>query len=485
MTSVRTRFAPAPSGSVHVGNARTALFSWAYARHHGGRFVLRVEDTDASRATSEAMHALIDVMRWLGVEWDEGPDVGGPHAPYRQSERFDMYRDAVDRLIKDGRVYRCYCTPAELEERRKAAMAAGQTPGYDRRCRTLGADERAAFEVEGRTFAIRFAVPLDGETTFVDRIRGEVRFDNAQIADFIIMRSDGSPTYLLAAAVDDLAMQITHVVRGEDLLSATPRQLMLYEALGATTWPEFAHQPLIVGADRQPLSKRHGHTSVEHYRAEGFLPEALRNYLALLGWSYGDGTTERFTTQEFVEHFTLEAVSRNPAMFDVPKLTAINGEYIRALDVAELAYRMLPFFPSPDRIDVERLIQLTPLVQTRMDVLTQGPPQLLFFFAEPSMDPDAVARYLTAEQATALEQYRDALTALPAWDVTSIEAAMRGVQESLGLTSGKARKTAFHPVRVAVSGAVVGPPLFEALELLGRETTLSRIESGLALARGA
>jgi glutamyl-tRNA synthetase len=475
---VRTRFAPAPSGSVHVGNARTALFSWAYARHHGGSFVLRIEDTDASRATEEAMHDLIDVMRWLGVDWDEGPDAGGPHAPYRQSERFDLYRDAVERFEKDGRAYRCYCTAEELDERRKAAMKAGMTPGYDRRCRNLSEDERAAFEAEGRTHAMRFAVPLEGQTSFVDRVRGEITFDNHQIADFIIMRSNGAPTYLLAAAVDDLSMEISHIVRGEDLLSATPRQLMLYEALGAKELPEFGHLPLIVGADRQPLSKRHGHTSVEYYRSEGFLPEALLNYLALLGWSFGDGTTERFTKQEFVEHFTLEAVSHNPAAFDIPKLTAINGDYIRALAPGDLVQRLKPFVGD---VDEGSLARVTPLVQERIATLAEAAPMLRFFFVEPPLDEAASAKFLTPEWAPALERYLTVLEQLPAWDAASIEAAMREVQQKMELK----KKTAFMPVRVAVTGSLISPPLFESLEILGREKSVARIRAALERAKSA
>jgi glutamyl-tRNA synthetase len=419
------------------------------------------------------MHELMDVLRWLGIDWDEGPDAGGPHAPYRQSERFDLYRAAADRLYAARAVYRCYDTAEELEERRKQAMREGRPPGYDRRCRFLSDEQRAAFEAEGRAYALRFAVPLEGSTSFVDAVRGEITFENTDIADFIVLRSDGSPTYLLAAAVDDLAMKISHVIRGDDLISATPRQMMLYDALGPSERPSFAHLPLIVGADHKPLSKRHGHTSVEHYRTEGYLPEALSNYLSLLGWSYGDGTTERFTREQLVEHFALEGVSKNPAAFDTDKLRALDGEYIRGLPVAELAGRLRPFFD----VDVDQglLERVTPLVQTRMDTLMQGPPQLRFFFVEPTVSEEDAALYLTSHHLEALKRYASELDALPAWDRASIEGAMRGVQEELGLTSGKARKTAFHPVRLAVTGALVGPPLFESLEILGRETTLQRV----------
>jgi glutamyl-tRNA synthetase len=485
MTSIgpapRTRFAPAPSGSLHVGNARTALFAWLFARRHGGTFVLRIEDTDATRATAEHMLSLIEVLRWLGLDWDEGPDVGGPHAPYRQSERFDLYRDAASKMLGAGRAYRCYCTPEELEERRRSALGAGRTPGYDGRCRTLGAAERAAFEAEGRLPALRFQVP-PGETTFADVVRGEVRFDHAGIADFVIQRGNGSPTYLLAAAVDDLAMRMTHVVRGEDLLSATPRQMMLYAALGATESPSFAHLPLLVGADRQPLSKRHGVTALETYRDAGYLPEALVNYLALLGWSYGDGSTERFSAEQLVKLFDLEGVSRNPAAFDAVKLTAINGDYIRELDPSELGARLEPYLERAGiRAEDALLARIVPIIQERMQRLDEAPPMVAFFFDEPAPDPKAARDWLTPEQAPVLERNLAALEGLPAWESETIKSAMYGVQEELGLK----KKVAFMPARVAVTGSTVSPPLFESLEILGRSRTLARLRAGLQRARRA
>jgi glutamyl-tRNA synthetase len=468
---VRTRFAPAPSGSLHVGGARTALFAWLFARRHGGDFVLRIEDTDASRATSEHMVSLMEALRWIGLDWDEGPDVGGPYGPYRQSERFDRYREAAGRLVAAGAAYPCYCTPEELAERRKAALAAGRTPGYDRRCRTLTQAERSAFEAEGRKPVLRFAVP-DGETVFGDLVRGEVRFDHVQIADFAIMRADGSPLYILAAAVDDLAMKMTHVVRGEDLVSATPRQMMLLQALGATEFPEYAHLPLLVGADRQPLSKRHGHTSLEVFRDEGYLPEAMVNYLALLGWSYGDGTTERFSVDELMKHFDMSGVSRNPAAFDIPKLTAINGDYIRDLPPGELATRLEPFlerFGLP--ADRPLLDKVVPLIQERLQRLSDAPPQIAFFWREPEIEAASAEKFLTAEFLPALEGFLATLEALTTWETAAIKDAMFAVAEAAGLK----KKVAFQPVRVAVMGSHIGPPLFESLEVLGREKSLERI----------
>jgi glutamyl-tRNA synthetase len=329
MSGVRCRFAPAPSGSLHVGNARTGLFSWAFARHHHGAFVLRIEDTDASRVTEEAFHGVMGALRWLGIDWDEGPDVGGPHAPYRQSQRMDRYRDATDRLLTQGDAYPCYCTEQELQQRRAAALARGEPPGYDGRCRTLTDAERSAFEAEGRPRAVRFRMPQREWVTH-DLVKGEVRWAAGDLRDFVIVRSDGSPVFLLAVAVDDLLMGITHVIRGDDLLASAPRNAAVIEALGGTP-PAYAHVPQVNGADGRPLSKRHGSTSVEAFREQGFVPEALLNYLALLGWSR-DAETTFLGRDELIEAFDLDRVSRNPARFDVDKLEWMNNHYIQRLE---------------------------------------------------------------------------------------------------------------------------------------------------------
>src|SRR5918999_330440 len=330
--SVRCRFAPAPSGQLHVGGARTALFNWLFARHLGGAFVLRVEDTEIGRVTEEAFLNLKSSLRWLGLDWDEGPDVGGPHAPYRQSERMaaGLYAEVGDDLRGRGLAYPCYCTPEELEERRRAAMAGGEAPGYDGRCRR--------FVEEGRPAALRFAVPEGRDVTVPDLVRGDAHFPGADLRDFVILRSDGTPTYLLAAAVDDHRMGMTHVIRGEDLLPSTPRQMLLFEAFGADP-PRYAHLPLIVGPDRHPLSKRHGSVAVEAFREMGFLPEAMVNYLALLGWSSPDGE-EVLSVDEMTQRFDLDRVSHNPAAFDVQKLEWMNGHYIRTLEHDDLAARV-------------------------------------------------------------------------------------------------------------------------------------------------
>jgi glutamyl-tRNA synthetase len=427
--NVRVRFEPAPSGSIHVGNAMTATFNWLYARKHNGTFVLRIADTDASRATEEAMRSVLDDLTWLGLTWDEGPGVGGPHEPYRQSERFDLYRAAADRLLEQGNAYNCYCTPQELEERRKAALAAGRPPGYDGRCRDLNDAERAAFISEGRSPAIRFRVE-PGETVIHDQVHGDVRWDHSQISDFVVLRADRTPIYLLTVTYDDNEMGITHVIRGEDILSSTPKQIMILRALGATSLPEYAHVPLIVGADRAPLSKRHGHTSVAAYRDEGFLPEALINYLVLLDWSIGDGVTERFTIPELIEAFELKGITRNPSAFDVMKLTALNGEKIRALDSDVFVERIRPFMvragvvrePIPDE-EIGVLRRMAPLVQERIKRLDEAPDQLRFLFYEPVPDEKA-AKLLTPERAPQLEAVEEILQKVEPWETAAIHDAL-------------------------------------------------------------
>ncbi|HZA20476.1 MAG TPA: glutamate--tRNA ligase, partial [Actinomycetota bacterium] len=339
---VRTRIAPAPSGSIHVGNARTALYNWLFARHHGGTFVLRIEDTDAKRVSDEHIQAVLEDLRWLGLYWDEGPEAGGDFGPYRQSERWDRYHAAVLNLVETGHAYRCYCTAEELEQRRKQAQAAGRPPGYDGRCRDLSDSQRAAFEAEGRDFAVRFKVPPGRTISFDDVVRGTISTHSDQIQDFVIQRSDGSPTYMLAAGLDDALMNITHIVRGEDLIAATPRQLLLREAMDIHDVPVFAHLPLLVSEDGRPLSKRWGDVSVRAYRDRGFLPEAMVNYLALLGWSYDD-KTNIFTVDQLIEYFSLERVGRNPAAFDVAKLEWLNGHYIREKAPEALAEELVPF----------------------------------------------------------------------------------------------------------------------------------------------
>lgn len=473
VNEVRTRIAPAPSGSIHVGNARTALYNWLFARHHGGNFVLRIEDTDQTRVSEDAMQAVLEDLRWLGLEWDEGPEVEGPHAPYRQSERIAGYAGAVERLLESGHAYRCYCTPGELEERRMRAQAERRPPGYDGRCRDLGDAERAAFEREGRDFAIRFAVPHERTYVVDDVVRGRVETDGRQIPDFVIRRSDGSATYLLAAGVDDIEMQITHVIRGEDLLAATPRQMLLREALGVTDMPVFAHLPLLVDDRGRPLSKRWGDVSVRAYRDKGFLPEAMVNYLALLGWSYDDHTNI-FSIGELVEKFSLERVGKNPAAFDVAKLEWLNGHYIRSAELPDLVERLVPHCAAAGlQADTNSgralLAAAAPLISERLKRLDEAPGMIAFLFGR--REPDEKAAKVLVGQEEYLAAAAGRLESLAGWSAAEIERVLRELADERGLKP----KHAFQPLRAAVTGTLVSPPLFESLELLGREETLMRL----------
>jgi glutamyl-tRNA synthetase len=480
---VRVRFAPSPSGDLHVGNIRTALYDWAFARHTGGTFVLRIEDTDRSRVTTEYIASALDTLHWLGLEWDEGPEVGGPYGPYLQSERLDIYREWVQRLLADGHAYYCYCTTEELAARREAARAGGGPSGYDGHCRVLTAEQVKAYQAEGRTPVVRFRMP-EGSTTFTDLVRGEVTFDHQHVPDFVLARADGSPLYTLAVAVDDVLMKITHVVRGEDLLSSTPRQIAVYRAMGVPgdQFPVFAHLPYVLGKDGQRLSKRNGVVSVNWYRQEGFLPEAIDNYLALLGWSPGDNR-EEFTLEDLAAEFDLARVNRNPAQFDVQKLEAINGDKIRALDPADFVQRIMPFLQRahvigdpPSDAEVALVTAAAPLIQTRISRLTQVVSMLVFLFAGAGfeVDPADAAKVLTPDAAPVLRAAEAALAEVEPWTHEAIEAALfAALIEPTGL--GLKPRVAFAPVRVAVTGHRVSPPLYESIELLGRERTLVRL----------
>jgi glutamyl-tRNA synthetase len=473
VAEVRCRIAPAPTGYLHVGNARTALFNWLFARHHGGTFVLRIEDTDSKRSTEEAIAIVLDSLRWLGLDWDEGPEVEGPFGPYRQTARMDVYRAASDRFLASGRAYYCYCTPEELEDRRRAALKRGETPGYDGRCRNLTDAERAAFESEGRPKAVRFAMP-GTDITVPDLIRGDTRFPANDLRDFVIIRSDGTPTYLLAAAVDDVEMKMTHVIRGEDLLPSTPRQLEIMGALGAEP-PAYAHLPLIVGPDHQPLSKRHGAVAVEWFKEQGILADALVNYLALLGWSF-DETTTFMTREELVERFDLSRVSRNPAAFDRQKLEWMNGHYIRETPderMAELLAETLFAEDVPGDFDVVRAA--VPLVKERMKTIPEGAEMLRFLFRD--VPPDEKAqKLLGSERSPLLKQAASRLEAIEDWSTEEIHRVLEVMAEDLGMS----KKQAFQPLRAAVTGAVVSPPLFESMALLGRQRTLARLRAASA-----
>jgi glutamyl-tRNA synthetase len=483
-TAVRVRFAPSPTGDLHVGNIRTALFDWAFARHTGGTFVFRIEDTDRSRVLPAYIESALETLRWLGLDWDEGPETGGPYGPYLQSERMDIYADWVAKLLESGHAYHCYCTQEELAERRAAARAAGGGPsGYDGHCRELTPDQVAAYQAEGRRPVVRLRMP-PGVTTFTDLVKGEITIDNANVPDFVLARADGSPLYTLAVAVDDVLMKITHVVRGDDLLSSTPRQLAVYRAMGVpeSEFPLFAHLPFVLGLEGEKLGKRYGAASISYYRDEGFLPEAIDNYLALLGWSPGDNR-ESFTLEEMAAEFDLARVNASPARFDVRKLEAINGDKIRALDPAGFARRIVPFLHEaklvsepPTPAQTVLIDAAAPLIQGRISKLADAPAMLRFLFVGDdafTIDPEDAARSLGPDAVPALQAAHDALAGLGSWTADAIRDALQvALVDGLGL---KPRNAFGGAVRVAVTGRRVGPPLFESIELLGRERTLNRL----------
>jgi glutamyl-tRNA synthetase len=488
---VRVRFAPSPSGDLHVGNIRTALFDWAFARHTGGVFVLRIEDTDQSRVLPSYIASALATLRWLGLDWDEGPEVGGPYGPYLQSQRKEIYADWLAKFLESGHAYYCYCTTEELAERRSAARAGGEGPsGYDGHCRSLTPGQVAAYEAEGRRPVVRMRMP-GGSTTFTDLIRGEITIDNANVPDFVLARADGSPLYTLAVAVDDVLMKLTHIVRGDDLLSSTPRQLAVYRAMGVSEseFPVFAHLPFVLGLKGEKLGKRYGAASISYYRDEGFLPEAIDNYLALLGWSPGDNR-ELFSLDEMAAEFDLARVNKNAARFDVQKLESINGDKIRALDPADFVERIMPFLREaslvgdpPSAAQAAVIAAAAPLIQGRISKLTEAPAMLGFLLvdeADFAVDPDDGARALVPDATPVLQAAHDALAAAEPWTPEAIRAALQAaLVEGLGL---KPNKAFGGPLRVAVTGRRIGPPLFESLELLGRERTLARLAQAIASA---
>lgn len=482
---VRVRFCPSPTGNPHVGLIRTCLFNWAFARHTGGVFVFRIEDTDAARDSQESYDQLLSALRWLGLDWDEGPEVGGGFGPYRQSQRLDIYRDVAARLLAAGRAYKCYCTPEELELRREAARKEGRTPGYDGHCRALTGDQVAEYERAGRRPAIRFRMP-DKELGWQDLVRGEISFAPEHVPDYVLVRATGDPLYTLVNPVDDALMRITHVLRGEDLLSSTPRQIALYDALAEIgvadgPVPEFGHLPYVMGEGNKKLSKRDPQASLNLYRTEGYLPEGLLNYLALLGWSMGEDR-EFFSKEQLAAAFTLDRVSVNPARFDLKKCRAINADWVRALPLPDLTERVGEVLVAqgllPDPIPATeraRLAAAVPLAQERMETLGQAVGMLGFLFlpeARFAVDADEAKKLTGREGQQALRVAAASLTELPEWTAAAIEEALRAaLVDGLGLKP----RLAFGPVRVAVTGRRVSPPLFESLELLGREKTLARI----------
>jgi len=484
--TVRVRYPPSPTGIPHVGNIRTALFNWLFARHHGGAFVLRIEDTDQARLVPGAVEAIIDSLNWLRLDYDEGPDPNDPtrdigdYGPYFQSRRLNLYHEAAARLIESGHAYRCYCSPERLDEVRKEQQRQKLPPKYDRRCRGLSPAQAAA---QGGAPVVRFAMPLEGETTFHDVVRGDITFQNDTQDDFVALKSDGFPTYHLANVVDDHAMLITHVMRGDEWVSSTPKHAAMYDAFG---WerPIFAHLPIILGADRSKLSKRHGDTSLIDFRDKGFLPEAMLNFLGLLGWSLDDHT-EIIDRDTFIKQFDLDRVLANPAVFNIEKLTWMNGVYIRELPPEQLAERVRPFLEEAlgKAVEAAKVLQIVPLIRERIKLLPEIVDMADFFFTEGELDYD-IATLLGKKFAAAPAKAAEALTLVlsavettEAWDHETLEAAIRPLADELAVKAGDL----FGLIRVAATGKTATPPLFETMAVLGRDLTNQRLRSSLNL----
>ncbi len=480
MHAPRLRFAPSPSGYLHIGGARTALFCWLLARKHDGRFLLRIEDSNADKSSLDSVQAILDGLRWLGIDWDEGPEVGGPYAPYFQSERRALYRQYVDQLMASGGAYKCTCSPDELAAKREAAKAAGKPPGYDRTCRDKTDSDHGA----DLPYVIRLKTPLDGETVVDDMIRGRVVFRNSEFSDPVIVRTNGDPLYNFVVVVDDVLMKISHVFRGDDHLANTPKQIHIYEALGFTP-PRFAHMPLILGSDKKRLSKRHGATNVMAYDDDGYLPEAMVNFLARIGWAHGD--MEVFTRDELLEAFSVAGIGKSAGVWNAEKLVWLNGTWITNMASDELARRIAPRLAAaglpaqPDgALTARRIDTLKERAKTLQDLVVDG----RFYWADADdvvFNEKAKKKFLKGATRPQLEAALAALTALDAWTEESIEGALAGVAEGLELKLGKVAQ----PLRVAVTGTKVSPGIHETLQALGRDKTLTRVAAAVGIARAA
>jgi glutamyl-tRNA synthetase len=474
-SKVRVRFAPSPTGYLHIGGARTALFNYLYAKRHGGTFVLRIEDTDQDRNMENALGGILEGLRWLGLEWDEGPEVGGPHGPYFQSERLALYADHAKRLFAAGKAYRCFCNPEDLKKRREEAMANSEPPKYARTCLRLSKEDSEARAAKGDPFALRFLMP-EGETSWEDEVRGTVTFQNAILDDLVILRTDGHPTYNFAAVVDDAAMEITHVLRGDDHISNTPRQIPIYRALGLTP-PRFGHLPMILGPDGTRLSKRHGAVSVTAFRDDGILPEAMVNFLALLGWAF-DGEREMFTLAELGQAFSVERVSKNPAIFNYEKLDWMNGEYFRALPLGKRADMVADYLGGSgllpgalqDRAFLEKAVEA---VGDRLKRPRQFLEYASYLFVD-TVEAEAApwAELLAKPFVPArMKKLAEALSSVEPWEHDPIEKATRGVAASEEVKAGEV----IMPARIALTGKKVSPGIFDVMLLLGRERTVQRL----------
>jgi glutamyl-tRNA synthetase len=479
---VRVRYAPSPTGYPHVGNIRTALFNWLFARHSGGSFVVRIEDTDVNRKVEGAVEAILDGLRWLGIDWDEGPEAGGGYGPYFQSQRLDLYHKAARLLVDGGYAYPCYCSGERLARMRtEMTQRKDSMRSYDRHCRDLTSAERAKFEAQGAKPVIRFKTPLEGETRFNDLIKGEVIFDNSTLDDLVLLKSDGYPTYHLANVVDDHLMEITHILRADEWLSSTPRHVLLYNALGYEP-PLFAHLPMILGEDRSKLSKRHGATSITEYHDQGYLPQAMMNFLALLGWSLDD-RTELFTREELIRDFSIERISKTSAIFSMDKLNWMNGVYIRKMSHEELADHLIPFLEKglPQLVkrplSREYVSQIVPLIRERLTKFDQAASSCDFFFTDELTYDANLLLGKKLLKVDALKGLEAALRRLQntTFETHLLEETLRALAGELGLQTGEF----FGLLRVATTGRTAAPPLFQTMAVLGKERCLKRIQAAM------
>ena len=484
--TVRVRFAPSPTGFMHVGNARTALFNYLFARHHGGTFVLRIEDTDLERHSEEAVNVIYEALKWMGIEWDEGPDKGGPYGPYRQSERFDVYRKFVEELKEKGLVYECYCTPEELDAMRKEQLAKGEPPRYTGKCRHLTEEEKERLRAEGRKPVLRFKVPQDRVVRFKDLVKGEIEINARQLGgDFVIVRSNGVPVYNFVVVIDDALMKITHVIRGEDHISNTPKQILLYEALGFEV-PQFAHLPMILGPDRSKLSKRHGSTSVKEFREKGYLPEAFTNFLALLGWYPKDGK-EILSMEELIERFDLKDVNSAPAVFDTTKLNWMNQVYIRNYPLDKLTELLVPYLERAGfKVDdyprqwLQRVVEVT---REYFTLLSDAPKYMEVFLKDDfTVEPEAKEFVLQEpKRLEVIEKFKELLSSAQG-ELT--QESFKKLVKQVGKELGVKGKNLFMPIRVALTGKMSGVELPVLVELLGKERALKRVENSLKQLKG-
>ncbi len=480
---IRVRFAPSPTGPLHIGGARSALFNWLLARRHGGTMIVRIEDTDLERSSRESEENILNALSWLGIDWDEGIGKGGDHGPYRQTERLPIYREYTEKLLASGQAYHCYCSEEELEAERQDLMARGEMPQYMGKCRNLCDEDKRRYEAEGRKPVVRFRVPVNEDVIIEDLVRGRVVFESNGIGDYVIVKSDGIPTYNFAVVLDDALMEITHVIRGEEHLSNTPRQILLYQALGLNM-PVFAHVSLILGKDRSKMSKRHGATAIEQYQSKGYLPEALANFLVLLGWS-PVGEEEIFSLPELVQQFSLDRVAKNPAVFDLEKLNWINGCYIRQTSVERLTEMALPFLReagyitgeiTSDRYEWLKMVVLS--VQEYLSYVAEITEYVnIYFDEEIEFENEEARQVLLGEQIpTVMAAFRDKVQEMAEITPEAVKAMLKALTKELKLGG----KHVYMPVRVAMTGQTHGPELFYILPILGQEKILARLHRSLA-----